>query len=101
MAVSDSTSKHPVKLSINNQTYTVLVTGDSRDLEEAAHVVDDLVRTISSTRNVDSSRAAVYACLHLADRLRHLERELNSLRNQVDVRTRKIASLLDAVDLGV
>jgi cell division protein ZapA len=44
---------------------------------------------------VDGNRVAVLACLHLADRLRSMERELSQLRARVDEKARQFSLLLD------
>jgi cell division protein ZapA len=87
--------KKPVRLSIFNQTYSLLVTGDPSDMERAALEVDELMTTIARAGNNDSTRIAVLACLHLQDRLHTLERELDSLKHHVDDRTKHLSVLLD------
>lgn len=87
--------KSAVRLSIFNQTYSLLVTGDPAEMEEAAHEVDELMNTIAKSGNVDATRIAVLACLHLQDRLRTLERELSQLKHRVDDKTRHFSVLLD------
>ena len=87
--------KNPVRLSIFNQTYSLLVTGDPSDMEHAAQEVDELMTTIARAGNNDSTRIAVLACLHLQDRLHMLERELDSLKHHVDDRTKRLSVLLD------
>ena len=47
--------------------------------------------------NLDSTRAAVLACLHLADRLRLIEKQLAALRESVDQKSRNITELLNKV----
>ena len=42
-----------------------------------------------------ANRVAVLACLHLADRLRAMERELSDLKARVDQKTRQFSLLLD------
>jgi len=50
--------------------------------------------------NADSNRIAVLACLHMADRLRAMERELGALKARVDEKSRQFSLLLDqAVDI--
>lgn len=92
---SGTTQKKPVRLSIFNQTYSLLVTGDPSDMEYAAEEVDELMTTIAKAGNNDSTRIAVLACLHLQDRLHMLERELDSLKHHVDDRTKHLSILLD------
>jgi cell division protein ZapA len=45
--------------------------------------------------NVDANRVAVLACLHLADRLRSMERELGELKDRVEQKSRQFSVLLD------
>jgi cell division protein ZapA len=92
---SGTPEKKPVRLSIFNQTYSLLVTGDPSDMESAAQEVDELMTTIARAGNNDSTRIAVLACLHLQDRLHTLERELDSLKHHVDDRTKHLSVLLD------
>lgn len=92
---SGTPEKKPVRLSIFNQTYSLLVTGDPSDMENAAQEVDELMTTIAKAGNNDSTRIAVLACLHLQDRLHMLERELDSLKHHVDDRTKHLSVLLD------
>jgi cell division protein ZapA len=87
--------KKPVRLSIFNQNYSLLVTGDPSDMERAAQEVDELMTTIAKSGNNDSTRIAILACLHLQDRLQTLERELDSLKHHVDDRTKHLSVLLD------
>lgn len=87
--------KKPVRLSIFNQTYSLLVSGDPADMERAATEVDELMTTIAKAGNVDAARIAVLACLHLQDRVHSLERELERVKHRVDDRTKKLSDLLD------
>ena len=85
-------SKQPVRVQIFNQSYSLLVDGDPREVEEVAQQVDDLVSSIASrTASTDSTRVAVLACLHLADKLRAAEKQLR----QVEDRSGRIATLLE------
>lgn len=91
-------SKQTVRVTIFNQSYTLSTSGDPRQTEELAQQVDELMSTIARRAgNLDSARTAVLACLHLADRLRNLEQELEQLRTSVDRKTRTFALLLDEV----
>jgi cell division protein ZapA len=65
-------------------------------MESLAHAVDELMSEIAQRAgNVDGNRVAVLACLHLADRLRGLERELADLKARVDRKSRQFSLLLD------
>jgi len=87
-----------VHVTIFNQSYTLAVSGETEteEVETLAHSVDQLMTDIArQAGNVEGSRVAVLACLHLADRLRGLERELSDFRSQVGEKTRRFSLLLD------
>jgi cell division protein ZapA len=85
-----------VRVTIFNQTYTLGATGESGEVEALARSVDDLMIQIAQRAgNVDGNRVAVLACLHLADRLHSIERELADLRARVDEKSRQFSLLLD------
>ena len=87
----------PVRVTIFNQTYSLVATDDAGQVQELAHIVDQLMTEIASRAgNVDSTRTAVLACLHLADQLRTLERELASLKGRVEDKAREFSVLLDS-----
>ena len=95
----DSQEKRSVRVTIFNQAYTLNTTGDPAEVEQLAHSVDDLMRTIASRAgNVDSTRAAVLTCLHLADKLRTVERENAEDRRKLRSEHQKLAGLLDQLD---
>jgi cell division protein ZapA len=88
--------KQPVRVTILSQPYTLLATGNRRDVEELAREVDELMLSIAGRQpNADSTRIAVLACLHLADRLRSLERDLASLKSRVERKSEEFAVLLE------
>ena len=88
--------KKVVRISILNQTYTVTTSGDPRDTESLAQEIDELMSSIARRAgNLDSTRTAVLACLHLADRLRSAEHEMAELKLSVDHKSRDFAMLLD------
>lgn len=90
--------KKVVRVTIFNQTYTVTTSGDPSDTEEIAHEVDELMSNIARRAgNLDSTRTAVLACLHLADRLRSAEKDLGELKLSINHKTRDFALLLDRV----
>jgi cell division protein ZapA len=92
--------KKSLRLSIYNQTFTLLVTGDPAALEQAALEVDELMTTIARTGNLDSVRVAILACLHLQDRVRSLETDFQQLKARIDDRTRQFTVLLDGAIEG-
>ena len=94
----DSTpaNKQSVRVTILSQPFTLLAKGDPREVEELAQSVDELMLSIASKApNADSTRVAVMACLHLADRLRSLEADLNALKERVDRKSERLAGLLE------
>jgi len=90
--------KQPVRVTILSRPYTLLATGDPREVEEVAASVDELMLSIASRApNADSTRIAVLACLHLADKLRSLEREFQGLKERVDRKSLEFAGMLEQV----
>jgi cell division protein ZapA len=90
------TPKQVVRVTIFNQTYSVATSGNSADTEALASEVDELMSSIARRAgNLDTARTAVLACLHLADRLRSLERDLDQLSHSVAAKSRDFAKLLD------
>jgi cell division protein ZapA len=95
MDASD-TNKRTVRVTIFNQTYTVSGANDPRETEELAEQVDELMSSIARRAgNLDTTRTAVLACLHLADRLRTVEQQLEALRNGIHLKARDFALRLD------
>jgi cell division protein ZapA len=85
-------SKQPVRVQIFNQSYSLLVDGDPGEVQEIAHQVDELVAAIASrTSSGDSTKVAVLACLHLADKLRAAEKQLQLFEDK----SGRIATLLE------
>jgi cell division protein ZapA len=88
--------RQTVRVTIFNQTYSVATSGDPKDTIALAQEIDDLMASIARRGgNLDSTRTAVLACLHLADKLRSAEKQLGILRDGVTARTRSLTSLLD------
>ena len=86
----------PVRVTIFNQTYSLVASEEPGRIEELAHRIDELMSSIAARAgNVDSNRIAVLACLHLADQLESLERELAELKNKVEHKAREFSVLLD------
>lgn len=92
--------RNMVRVSIFNQTYTLGSTGQPGEVEALAQTVDELMTSVAQRAgNMDAQRIAVLACIHMADRLRTMERELSSLKERVDHKTRELSILLDqAID---
>ena len=86
----------PVRVTIFNQSYSLVASEEPGRIEELAHRIDELMSSIAARAgNVDSNRIAVLACLHLADQLESLERELAELKNKVEGKAREFSVLLD------
>ncbi len=95
MDVPDS-PRQIVRVNIFNQSYSVTTSGNSDDMQALAYQVDDLMSSIARRAgNLDTTRTAVLACLHLADRLRAAERELGALKETITHKSRDFALLLD------
>ena len=78
-------AKRAVRVTIFNQAYTVRTAGDPADTEALAAGVDELMHRIADrARTDDGSRVAVLAALHLADKLRGLERRARELEARVE-----------------
>ena len=61
-------------------------------MQDIAQQIDELMVSIASrSSSGDSTRIAVMACLHLADKLREAEKKLR----QYEVQSERIGSLLD------
>jgi cell division protein ZapA len=87
--------KQSVRVTILSRPYTLLAAGDPREVEEVAEGVNELMLSIAGKApNADSTRIAVMACLHLADRLRAIERELATLKQRVERKSEEFAGLL-------
>jgi cell division protein ZapA (FtsZ GTPase activity inhibitor) len=88
--------KRPVRVTILSQSYTVLTAGDPREVEELARNLDELMLSIAArSPNADSTRIAVLASMHLADKLHQLERDLNQLKDRIGRKTVEFAELLE------
>ncbi len=86
-------AKSPIRVHIFNQTYTLLTDGDEREVQAIAHEIDELMTSIANRASSgDSTRVAVLACLHLADKLKSAEKKLRSY----EAKSGQIAELLDA-----
>ncbi len=95
---SGGTEKKPVRVTIFGQSYALRASADPREIQELARQVDDLMAGIASrSGDTEAARVAVLACLHLADRLRDVERELSGLRERVESKSREFSLLLDEV----
>lgn len=93
---SSTSEKQSVRVTILSRPYTLLVAGDPREVEEVAASVDELMLSIAAKApNADTTRIAVLACLHLADKLRSLERDLSQLKQRVDRKSEEFSGMLE------
>ena len=84
--------RQPVRVQIFNQNYSLMVDSDPREVQEIAREIDDLMASIASRNSsVDSTRVAVLACLHLADKLHAAEKQLQLFEDK----SGRIATLLE------
>jgi len=84
--------RQPVRVQIFNQSYSLMVDSDPREVQEIAREVDDLMASIASrTSSVDSTRVAVLACLHLTDKLHEAKKQLQLFEDK----SGRIATLLE------
>jgi len=92
----EGSSKRQVRVTILGQNLTLLASGDTAEVEALAHSVDELLESIARRApSADSLRVALLACLHLADQLRGLERDLSRLRARIDQKSGEFAVLLE------
>jgi cell division protein ZapA (FtsZ GTPase activity inhibitor) len=88
--------KKPVRITVCGQSFTVLAPGDPADFLQLAGQVDEIMSRIAArSGHADSMRAAILTCLHLADRARALERELDQIRARIAASAGRVAALLD------
>jgi cell division protein ZapA len=91
-----TSEKQAVRVTILSVPYTLLTAGNPREVEEVAARVNDLMLSIAAKApNADSTRIAVLACLHLADKLQTLERDLSSLKERVDRKSGEFVGMLE------
>jgi cell division protein ZapA len=91
--------KQSVRVTILSRPYTLRVAGDPREVEAVASSVNDLMLSIAAKApDADSTRIAVLACLHLADRLRSLERQVQQKQG---VDPQLVEQLIAAVEEAV
>ncbi|MEQ1886970.1 MAG: cell division protein ZapA [Bryobacteraceae bacterium] len=90
--------RKPVRVTIFNQTLSLAATGEPGEIESLAQNVDEIMTSIAKRAgNMDSNRVAVLACMHMADRMRSMEKELAALKDRVDSKAREFSLLLDQV----
>jgi cell division protein ZapA len=98
---SSTPEKQPVRVTILSRPYVLRTAGDPRELEQAAASVNDLMLTIADRAAIsDPTHIAILACLHMADKLRILEREFSSLKERVDRKSEEFAGMLQQLIEG-
>jgi len=96
-----ASARKPVRVTIFNQNYSLVATEEPGEVEALAHTVDELMHEVAARAgNVDTARAAVLACLHMADQKRALEREIETLKQRVEAKARQFSVRLDEVLTG-
>jgi cell division protein ZapA (FtsZ GTPase activity inhibitor) len=92
-------TKKSVRVTIFGQSYNLSAAGDTREIEELAAMVDDLMRSIAEqTGTSDPSRAAVLACLHLTDQLKGTQQEVAAIRQRADDRARQLCQAMEQAE---
>lgn len=85
-----------VRVTIFNQSYSLVASEEPGRIEQLAQKVDDLMSDISArSGHIDATRAAVLACLHLADQLDGVENKFSALKHRVDDQANRFTELLD------
>lgn len=81
---TQGTEKRVVRVTIFQQPYSLLASGDPAETEAIAHGVDELMNQIAerATSN-DPARVAVMAAMHLADKVRALEARAEALEERL------------------
>lgn len=91
-------NKKTVRVTIFNQTYTLRSSGDPGETEQVARAVDQIMRSIAAqSGSGDSTRAAVLACMHLADQLQGMQKDLDALKQGIARQAARLNELLDEV----
>lgn len=90
-------STEAVRVTIFNQSYSLVASEEPGRIEQLAQKVDDLMSDISAqSGHIDATRAAVLACLHLADQLDGVEHQFTALKHRVEDKAQQFTVLLDA-----
>lgn len=94
-----SPDKKLIRVTIFQQPYTLRSSGEPGETEALAQRVDDLMNQIATRTNAgDPVRVAVLSSLHLADRVRTLERELDALLGRIADLDKKLSDVLPTQD---
>jgi cell division protein ZapA len=100
MSVNESAEsaadKRLVRVTILQQPYTLRSSGEPGETEALAHYVDDLMNQIAARGGgSETSRVAVLAALHLADRLRNLEKAVASRESVLAGLESRLAAVIE------
>jgi len=94
-SVESAPDKRLVRVTILQQPYTLRSSGEPGETEALARYVDDLMSQIAARGGgSDTSRVAVLAALHLADRVRALEKQLDGRDGALAALESRIAAVL-------
>jgi len=89
-------STEAVRVTIFNQSYSLVASEEPGRIELLAQRVDTLMSDISARAgHIDATRAAVLACLHLADQLEGIESQFSALKHSVEDKAQRFSMLLD------
>lgn len=86
-----------VHVTIHGLEYTVVTEEDPERVEALAARVDEMMRQITNRGVIEPGRAAVLACLHMADQVEALEQQVAALKKLPDQK-RKLNDLLHLLD---
>jgi cell division protein ZapA len=90
--------KQSVRVTIFNQTYVLRASVNADETAALASRVDEIMSVIAARAGAsDPTRVAVLACLHLADRLQSLERQVAQIQEWCASKTGPLAAMLDEV----
>jgi cell division protein ZapA len=85
-----------VRVTIFNQNYSLLASDDTGRVEELAQWVDEIMHGIADEAgSSDPARTAVLACLHLADQVKTLQREMDGFKSVFENRARQFTIRID------
>jgi hypothetical protein len=97
--VDPAQEKKVVRVVIFQQPYTLRVSGEPGETERLAEAVDSLMTQIAARgAGSDPGRVAVLASLHLADKVRTLEKELDALRDRLRNLDHRLSTVITVED---
>jgi cell division protein ZapA len=96
--MSEQPEPSSVRVKIYDREYTLLTTGDPRQLQVLCASLDKRMRDVTaSTGAVDTLKVAVLAALSLADDLQRVREDLKELDDSVSRRSLACVSMLDRI----